>query len=176
MPFNKLDHHVLGGIRPRFKLVIDKTEKECIEQLKKAALDDTTAKVKVILDHVHILIPDEKLHYWSPELHITFDHDEAYEGTLLRCLIGPRQTIWAMFAFFYAAIGIATLFLLMFGFSQLQMGHTPYLLYMGIGGVIFLPSLYTVAQIGQRKGRDEMLHLVSYLYHHLNEIGDVNRV
>ena len=176
MPFNRLDHHTLGDIRPRFKLVIDKTEEECVEQLKKAGLEDTTAIVKVILNQVHLLIPEDKLHYWSPELHISFDHQEAYEGTLLRCLIGPRQAIWAMFAFFYAAVGIATLFLLMFGFSQWQMGETPYLLYLGIGGLIFLPSLYTVALIGQRKGRDEMLHLVSYLYHHLNEIGEVNRV
>lgn len=176
MPFNRLDHHTLGDIRPRFKLVIDKPEEECIEQLKKVANEDKTARVKVILNQVHILIPAEERHYWTPELHITFDTDEAYEGTLLRCLIGPRQTVWAMFAFFYAAIAIATMFLLMFGFSQWQIGETPYLMYGGVAGIVFLPSLYTVALIGQRKGRDEMLHLVSYLYHHLNEIGDVNRV
>lgn len=176
MPFNRLDHHILGDIRPRFKLVINKPEEECVQQLKNVSQADTTAKVKVILNQVHILIPPEERHYWTPELHITFDEHEAYEGTLLRCLIGPRQTVWAMFAFFYASIGIATLFLLMFGFSQWQMGEIPYLLYMGIAGLIFLPSLYTVALIGQRKGRDQMLHLVSYVYHHLCELDAVSRV
>jgi hypothetical protein len=42
---------------------------------------------------------------------------------------------------------------------------------LGLIGTIFL-----FAKIGQKKGRDEMLHLVSFVYHHLAEIAPVERV
>jgi hypothetical protein len=43
-------------------------------------------------------------------------------------------------------------------------------------GIIAFSTVFIASKIGQRKGRDQMLHLVSFLYHSLKEIGDVERI
>jgi hypothetical protein len=81
-----------------------------------------------------------------------------------------------MFTLIYAAIALATLFLGMFGVVKYQQVATvlwllPLPIGLGLIGTIFL-----FAKIGQKKGRDEMLHLVSFVYHHLSEVAPIERV
>ena len=43
-------------------------------------------------------------------------------------------------------------------------------------GVLGLASAFVASKFGQRKGRDQMLHLISFVYHSLEELGDVERL
>ena len=175
MPFNKLSHSHLGEIRPRFKLTTSLTPNECIKVLQNNFALDDSVNGRIEEDHAHFTVPKELQHYWSPELQVSFAIHEAYEGTLVRCLVGPKPTVWTLFAFFYITVGLSTLFGGMFGLTQLQLGHPAPFLWFWAFGALILPTIYISSLIGQKKGRDQMLHLVSFVYHSLAEKGNVER-
>lgn len=176
MPFNRLNHFILGEIRPRFYLksncepdVIAKHIDECVQK------DKTVSAVRTNL-LIFLKTPTWLQHYWSPEMTIRIEKGEFAEHTTVCCLIGPRQAVWAMFALIYSAILLVTIFGGMFGLVQYQTsGSSPYIWLIPIGIVAF-STVFIASKIGQRKGRDQMLHLVSFLYHSLKEIGDVERI
>jgi len=176
MPFNKLDHSHLGEIRPRFKLTTNLSIEDCIIALKDSFEKDDTVIGRIEKDHAHFDVPTSEQHYWSPELQVSFEIHEAYEGTLIRCLVGPKPKVWTMFMFFYITVGLITLFGGMFGLTQLQLGHPAPFLWCWLFGGIVLPTIYFSSKFGQKKGRDQMLHLVSFVYHAINEKGDISRV
>jgi hypothetical protein len=64
----------------------------------------------------------------------------------------------------------------MFGMVQYQMdGYSPWLWVIPIGLLTF-STVFITSKMGQKKGRDEMLHLVSFVYHKLSEITTVERI
>ena len=178
MPFNRLHHSVMGEIRPRFALSIDTAPEKAVQHLVQRLQDDKT----VAGDHsktsnyVFLKIPGWAQHYWSPEMSVRIEKQDHLDYTSVHCLIGPKQSVWAMFALIYAAISIATLFASMFGIVLYQTDGTTEWLWSFPIGVVLLSSIFIFAKMGQRKGRDEMLHLVSFLYHSLDEISEVRRI
>lgn len=176
MPFNRLNHSILGEIRPRFALKISETPEIAIKHVEACIPKDKTVSGE-LSDHLLFLkTPSWNQHYWSPEMTVRIEQEEYTDYTTVSCLVGPRQTVWAMFAFIYSALAILTLFGGMFGLVQYnQDGSSPWIWVIPFG-VIALLSVFFVAKIGQRKGRDQMLHLVSFLYHSLAEITDVVRI
>lgn len=175
MPFNKLNHSVLGEIRPRFRLKsslsIEAIKAVLDEQMKK----DETVVGNVQMDYAIIRIPAAEQHYWTPELQVHLEQEENSEDTLLRCLVGPKQTVWALFLFVYISIAALTFFLGMYGLIQMQLGKESDLVYVIPIGLLLLPSIYTFSKIGQKTGRDQMMHLISFLYHTLDREGRVER-
>ena len=102
------------------------------------------------------------LHYWSPELQIRVDQDDDHEdGAEVRCLVGPRQSVWAMFAFFYALVGLITFFGGFYGLVQEDMGESSDFIWCLPVGILLLIGIWVAAKVGQNTGRDQMLHLVS---------------
>ena len=176
MPFNRLEHEYLGKLRPRFRLRFYGTIEEAMEALGLDLLDDPTVGGLVVRERILFNIPKRNRHYWSPELHLTFEEYPDGNGTLISCLVGPSQPVWTMFMFFYAAIGIITVFAFMFGFSQLTLGHYPFLFWVAGVGALLFPSIRTVSLLGQRKARDQMLHLISFVYHALDSRGQIERI
>ena len=104
------------------------------------------------------------------------EKDYHSEDTILRCLVGPKQSVWAMFMFFYIAVALITLFVGMYGLVQMQLDKPSNAAYIIPVGLLILPSIYTFSKIGQKTGRDQMLHLISFLYHSINKNGNVERV
>lgn len=171
MPFNKLNHSVLGEIRPRFKLVselfIDKIKKLIEVELEKNRSVFGSVKMGCVV----LKIPLKDQYYWSPELQIHLEKSEVDNKTILRCLLGPKQTVWALFLFVYITIAVLTLFIGMYGLVQWQLGTFSSTIYVIPIGVLILPSIYTFSKLGQKTGREQMLHLVSYLYHLMDQGG-----
>lgn len=176
MPFNRLNHTILGEIRPRFYLktnldpdIAAKHIEECV------AVDKSVTAVRT--DRLIFLkTPSWLQHYWSPEMTVRIEKNEFAKFTTVCCLIGPRQTVWAMFAMIYAAILLVTTFGGMFGLVQYSTsGSSNYIWLIPIGCIAF-STVFIAAKVGQKKGRDQMLHLVSFLYHSLNKLGDVERI
>ena len=172
MPFNRKDHHNPGEIRPRFKLRTHHTKDEIFDLMKTFVDEDESVLGKQIYDQYYLDIPNKDRHFWSPELRITLEEDEDdKEKTMIRVMVGPQYTVWSMFVFMYVFLGVVALFGGMYGFSQMSMGNTSIWIWcMPIAVLLFL-SVYLVAKAGQRKGRDQTLHLVSVLYH---SMGDEN--
>jgi hypothetical protein len=127
-------------------------------------------------DHLIFLrAPIEERHYWSPEMTVRIEIEEYTDFTAVSCLVGPVQAVWALWAFIYSALLIITVFGSIFGLVQYnQEGSSPWIWTLPIG-IILLSTAFIVSKLGQRKGRDQMLHLVSFLYHSLEQIGAVER-
>lgn len=179
MPFNRLNHSILGVIRPRFTLRIACEPELAIQHVKESVKNDPTVsslRVNHTKNYVFLTIPSRHQHYWSPEMSVRIEKGEFSEAVNVHCLIGPRQTVWALFTLFYATISILTLLGGMFGFVQYQTtGSSVFMWTFPIGFVLWL-TIFIASKIGQKKGRDQLLHLVSFLYHSLSEITIIERV
>ncbi len=177
MPFNRLNHNILGEIRPRFKLLTTVEREDVFEHLKKRLDVDSEVTGRVRSNYAVLAIPAKDIHYWSPELQVRIHEDEDDNAqTIVRCLVGPRQSVWGMFAFFYAVVGFITFFGGLYGLSQITLGESSAFIWILPVGLILIPGIWIAAKIGQTKGRDQMLHLISVLYHTLDEHGEVERV
>ena len=176
MPFNRLNHSILGEIRPRFYLKTNMEPEVAAKHIENCVNKDKT--VSAVRNNLLFFIktPSWLQHYWSPEMTVRLEKGEFAQFTTVCCLIGPRQAVWAMFALIYAAILLLTTFGGMFGIVQYQTsGSSPWIWIFPIGFVAF-STVFISAKIGQKKGRDQMLHLVSFLYHSLAEKGEVERI
>lgn len=176
MSFNKLDHSVLGEIRPRFRLRTNLSIDAVKEVVASAVKSDASVEGSVKMDYFIIRTPIAEQHYWSPELQVHLEKDENSDKTILRCLIGPKQAVWALFMFVYATIAVITLFVGMYGLIQMQFDKESSAVYVIPIGLFLLPSIYFFSKIGQKTGHDQMMHLVSFLYHVLDRDGEVERV
>ena len=176
MPFNRLNHNVLGEIRPRFTLKIDSDPELAIKQVLRSIEKDKTVSGVRYKQTIFIKTPSWLAHYWSPEMTVRIEKSEFSGDILVHCLIGPRQAVWAMFALVYGAILLVTCFGGMFGIVQYSTtGSSPWLYVIPVG-LVLLSSVFITSKFGQHKGRDQMLHLVSFLYHSLEQTGELERV
>jgi hypothetical protein len=147
-------------VRPRFRVVSPLT-KEDIEQRFSEALEADGVKIigRVNPGFISLFIPHEEQHYWSPQLNITLENSPEEGGRIIRGLYGPRPAVWTMFVFFYFLIGLATVFVTIIGLSNLTLGHYPWQLWLALGLVLLLSSIYGVSRFGERLGRDQMVRL-----------------
>jgi hypothetical protein len=176
MPFNRLNHSILGEIRPRFALKTLCSPEYAMAHIARSVLQDKTVSATRSNQLIFLKTPSWEQHYWSPEMTVRVEQVEFTDYTTVSCLIGPRQVVWAFWAFIYSSILFSTVFGGIFGCVQYsQQGSSPWLWVIPIGAVL-ISSAFIASKIGQRKGRDQMLHLVSFLYHSLAELGPVERL
>lgn len=176
MPFNRLNHSILGEIRPRFALKIDSDPEKAIDHVEDSIHKEKTVSGDRSNQLLFVKTPSWEQHYWSPEMSVRIEIEEYTDYTTVSCLVGPKQTVWALWAFIYSSILLVTVFGGIFGLVQYnQEGSSGWVWVIPIG-VILLSSAFIASKIGQRKGRDQMLHLISFLYHSLEEIGPVERL
>lgn len=176
MPFNRINHSILGEIRPRFSLKIVANSESAMDHVAKKLIQDMTVAGERSDRYIFLRTPSWEQHYWSPEMTVRIEVEEFTDFTKVSCLVGPRQVVWAMWAFIYSAIALVTVFGGIFGFVQYsQDGYSNWLYVIQIG-IVMIASAFIAAKFGQRKGRDQMLHLISFLYHSLSEITTVERI
>ena len=157
------DHLEVRRVRPRFRINTPYSAEEVLERIQiKLDKENAPCKGRLIAGHATLLIPHEDQHYWSPQLSLSVEDDEG--GSLLRGLYGPRPSVWTMFIFFYSLIGVAILFVAIFGFSYKSLdGNAGILWLLPVLVLIFL-TLYVVAYFGKKLGHDQMVIL-----HHFTE-------
>ncbi len=178
MPFNKFDHTITGEITPRFRLRVEATLPDSIfEEIKNVAIPEPTVSGTYADKYIIIRIPSWERNYWSPELQIQASPDYEKENhTLLRCVVGPAQSVWMMFMFIYSFTILITLFGGMFGLVQYSIEKSSYFLWIWPIGLLVLAVLFVISKLGQRKARNQTLHLVSFLLHTLEKKWKVERV
>lgn len=150
-------------IRPRFKHLV-KNDQHAVEQKLLAALQTEIPVCESDFrpGYINLRIPLTEIHYWSPQLTLTFESTE--EGTIIRGLYGPSPDVWTLFFFGYAAVGVLFTILGMWGFAQYNLGIDAPMLWAlpvlaAIGAI-----LYLIAQFGQKLGAEQM-----YRLHHFYE-------
>lgn len=150
-------------IRPRFQTHLPASPQAIIDSLQATVMRYQGQVESSTVDYYMVLrIPVEQQHYWSPQLSLTLETDEAQGGTLIRGLYGPRPSVWLMFMFMYSSVGVIGLFIAITGFSQYSLGvAAPVLWALPVLAGIAL-ALYFAAKAGERLGRQEMDRLRAY--------------
>ena len=149
-------------LRPRFKYPIDMNVEEALACLESAAQHPQSSCRVSIVDHrAFINIPPTERHFWSPHMEVTVEDRE--EGTVLVGLLGPNPTVWSLFLFFYAAVGVASTFGIVHGLTLWQLrGEQWGLWFIPLAGLAFV-MVYLVSKAGQRLGKDQMYQLYYFL-------------
>lgn len=176
MAFNRFDHSLLGELRPRFQLRIQSEPETSLQHIAENAKQDPTVTAVKVNNYVFLKIPKHHQHYWSPELSVRIEKAEFKDQITVYCLLGPSQSVWMLFMFFYAFVICCSIFGGIFGLVSYQSSGDTSWLWVIPTGIVIGASIFISSKIGQNKGRDQMLHLVSFLYHHLAEISDVERI
>jgi hypothetical protein len=149
-------------IRPRYTFSVPIRKEEALTKLREALEKETSGlKGKFVKPLVVISVNEEDQHFWSPEL--SLDIEEKEGETEIRCTLGPRSSLWTMFATFYGfsvLIGVAGLVL---GFSQLTLGMKAYGFWLVPVSIILIASAYGIALTGQKLAYEQMLHLRSFI-------------
>ncbi len=171
MSFNKTDKEDPLEIRPRFKLLINnEIPQELLEYIKdKGKTDDTIRIVKSYSTHLDIHVPRHEESFWSPVLQLNFDKPDEAEGTLLRCLIGPQQSHWLMFVFIYGVLSVIGFFSGVYGITRyIQFNEfTPWLYSLPVS-VVIITAIYIMVKMAQKAKHQQIVHLVRFLYQHLD--------
>jgi len=177
MAFNELDQSMSGKILPRFRLKIEADKDDLLDFLHNLALNSEEVTHTRAKQYLILRIPPSKREYWSPELQIQpFQDYEDKKKTIIRCVVGPSQSVWMMFTFFYSSVVLIMLFGGMFGLVQYQLSNYSAFLWIWPLGTIALLSIFAVSKYGQSKARNQTLRLVSFLMHSLESKYEVERV
>ena len=149
-------------IRPRFNIEVEFSKSEIMERIKSKIIKSNGDCDGKILDHHIVLkIPQDKQQFWSPELSIEIDeHDNK---SLLRCLLGPKSTVWTLFATFYGFSVFIGLIGLVLGLSQWSIGMKPYGLWLVPLSLVLIALAYFIALSGQKLAYKEMIFLREFL-------------
>ena len=155
-------------IRPRYTFSVPLNKADVLEKLREALKHMPSGlEGKFVKPLVVVSVSEKNRHFWSPEL--SLDIEAKDNGTEIRCTLGPRSSLWTMFATFYGfsiLVGIAGLVL---GFSQLTLGMNTYGFWLVPVSVILLASAYGIALTGQKLSYDQMLELRNFIKNTLKD-------
>lgn len=156
-------HIPISELRPRFQMEIPESMDVFSKRMNLALEDpETPCLGQITYGYGTLRLPPEVQHYWSPQLSLSLEElDEG--GTLIRGLYGPRGAVWTMFVFFYAVIGFAIVVLSMMGLSNLSLDKPAGILWLVPVLILAFLSIYIVADLGKRKGRDQMIVIHRFL-------------
>jgi hypothetical protein len=155
-------------VRPKFKILSKLSIENIIEKLEKD-LDTTNNPVegKVFKSHGLFRIKPEDQHYWSPQLNVSFE--ETPDGVLIRGMYGPHPTVWAIFLFGYAILGLALFFVALIGLVRYNLNLSSTILW-GVPPILgLLILLYFLAQTGQKIGVEQTFTLHNFFEDALEE-------
>ncbi len=154
-------------VRPRFKREINESTDSLLEKLRyQVALPHAPCTMSAIPSgHTHIVLKilPEMRHYWSPQLSVSLETLEN-GNTLLRGLYGPAPSVWTLFTFGYAVLGVLSFFAFSLGFSQWSLGLPAPILWALPVLIVLALGLYISAQFGQKMGTAQ-----TYQLHHFFE-------
>lgn len=156
-------------IRPRFKHVIEAEKEDLQRKIHDALQQEELLTYTVLPGHTYIRIDASHQHFWSPQLHLTFQQEN--KNVIIGGLYGPNPALWAVFFFGYVVIGLLSLFVGMWGFAQHSLGMDSTILW-AIPGLGFIGLvLYLASQAGQKMGAQQMFDI-----HHFYERFSKDRV
>jgi hypothetical protein len=149
-------------LRPRCRIVTKISPDQVLERISKK-LGESNARLEgqVVQEHAFIRIPENRQHYWSPELHVWAREQEG--ETIVYGVMGPKPKIWTMFMFFYTGVITSAFFGSSYGIIQLMLGmEAPFLWSIPLG-ILGIALVFGAAKYGQHKGREQMEELQGFL-------------
>ena len=154
-----------NAIRPRFELRCTISKEEAMNKimLQKGISD---IKLRKIIHRIKFTFPKTRQEYWSPVLTVGFEDVDG--GSKLRCLVGPKEKVWLLFLFVYAAAAMLFLFGGIHGLTQVSLGIDSLTIYSIPISFAMIASTFIAAKIGQSKGQEQMHDLINFLFETLD--------
>lgn len=150
-------------LRPRFKIELSQSNESALALFEKAKEQQSEFVVTRVDDHVFIKFPQEKRHFWSPQLHLEImEIDENHSQ--LYGLFGPHPTVWTMFMFFHFLVAGFFIAFGIWAYTNRSLGNE-YAIQLGL---MFLMTiiwfvLYYAGRMGKATGRSEMHQLHKFM-------------
>lgn len=149
-------------LRPRIRIITQLSQAEILDRIgKRLKSSDSALEGQVVQEHAFIRIPENRQHYWSPELHV-WAREEDNE-TIVYGVMGPKPKIWTMFMFFYTGVITSAFFGSSYGIIQLMLGmEAPFLWSIPLG-LLGIALVFGAARYGQYRGGEQMVELQDFL-------------
>lgn len=155
------------AIRPRFIIETDMPKYELITRITEEITScNGKCEINLVKNHIIFKIPENMQHFWSPELSIEIEERKGI--SVLRCILGPRSSLWTLFATFYGVSAFTGIIGLVLGFSQWSIGNYPSGFWLVPVSIVLIAIAYIVALTGQKLSYNEMLFLKKKLYRAVN--------
>ena len=152
------------GLRPRLELDVPGNAAGLGKQIREAS---TVYASTVVGNYLVIKIPEERQHYWSPQLQVEM---EDRSGVVhVNGLFTPMPSVWTLFAGAYGLILVLGFFGTIYGLAQLQLGHPPRGLWSCPVAIALVAGVYGAALFGQRVGHEQTEELAAFLRRCLEE-------
>ncbi len=157
------------NLRPRFSIDIQENSEKLLQRIMNhLKSDDCVYKNRVVDGHVFIDIPENKSHFWSPQLHFEVVKVDE-KSSIIKGLFGPKPQVWTLFMFVHFVV--ATMFL-GFGVMAYVRYRLDESLIFPIAMLVALPLiwvlLYFLGKIGKDTGKNQMKELHDFLINIIN--------
>lgn len=156
-------------LRPRYKFELDNVNvrQAGIQIYEKSQELSPDLEILKAGQNMHFYIPKKERKIWTPYLAVTFEETES--GVIVRGNIGPSEKIWLPFIFLYGSLITAILFITIYGFVQLNLGHSANALWFLIPLIFGLGGFYLFSYLGQRKSSHCVLTFHNLLHRSYSE-------
>lgn len=152
------------ALRPRFKAEVPFGVEEIGSRIKASLQQNKQLVIGKVVGNMAVLsIPDDKKHFWSPQLTLGMDTTDTMGVTMLRGMYGPSTSVWLGFVFTYGVLGIIACFSLIIGSSHWMMGKPANELYLALICGLCIGGLYLISFSGQKMGADQMQELHAFV-------------
>lgn len=113
---------------------------------------------KIIDHHIVIDVPQEKEHFWSPQLHVEVENEEGF--TIVKGIMGPKPKIWTFFIFLHFAVAVTffVFFVIFYSRWSLNQDYTSSMIMCLVMPAVWV-ALYFIGQLGKKFGYDQMVEL-----------------
>jgi len=142
-------------MRPHFEISLLDDGHGVFAALRQALADPGARFIGDVLDtHAYLRIPRAQRSLLSPNLNLQLV--DGGQGTLLRGRFTPHPSVWMGFMAVFFTLGMIGLAGLMYGFAQLTVDETPWVMLAAPISLALIAFVYGAAFIGQGLVQDEM--------------------
>jgi len=145
-------------MRPTFKIEFPIEPETAIDRLSALVNDrDYPINGRIAGNHLMLVIPPARRHFWSPWMHLEVHECEA--GSSVKGRFSPNPSVWTGFMLTYIALGTLVFFAVIFAFSQWMMDRSPGALKLSIVPIAIALIMYWASLIGQKIALEQMNEL-----------------
>ncbi len=148
-------------IRPKCKINSDIEPEVIIQEINSLLEETEIVKGKVIDNQIYLSLPEEELHYWSPELRVTITKKK--NGSLIKGIAGPNGKVWATFIIFYGLAVMLFIFGGSLGISEWMLNIDSFWIWSIPISILLYALIVIAAKYGQRLGNEQLIRLRYFL-------------
>ena len=156
------------ALRPRFKMEIPRYNEAILSDFENAKTTQFEFVITRVDDHVFIIFPKEKQHFWSPQLHLEINKVDDNSSTL-HGLFGPNPTVWTLFMFLHFLVAGIFIAFAIWSYTNMTLKQS-YAVQASITFLMILVwvTLYFAGSIGKASSTNDMRLLNNFMNSILN--------